>query len=235
MASRITRRFVRQSAFTSIELLVVIGIIALLLALLLPVLNKVRASARVTTCASNLRQIVLMLRVYSQDNDGRLPYRSLGLDDWSSALVPLSRGRGVYRCPDDDNPRRDTPGLTDPRSYGVNCGPFAPAGSAVSFRAPWPVIADAPPVRLHQVPGHVFLVGDNHGQFPQSAAWVGFAEAEALDGIAWGTHRLKGRHGDNYGFSDGRVEYRLKEELDQLTADPDADPGGGPADTWKWR
>jgi hypothetical protein len=31
------------------------------------------------------------------------------------------------------------------------------------------------------------------------------------------------------------VEYRLKEELDLMTADPDADPGGGPADAWKWR
>src|SRR5256885_8057540 len=49
---------------------------------------------------------------------------------------------------------------------------------ATPFRAPWPVMADGQPVRFHEVPGHVFLVGDNEGQFPQSAAYVGVSEAE---------------------------------------------------------
>ena len=93
---------------------------------------------------------------------------------------------------------------------------------------------DALPGRIHKVRHHVFLVGDNGGQFEQSAAYVGIAEAEGLDGIAWGTHRIKNRRGDNYAFVDGHVEYRLKEELDLLT-DLAADPAGSPADPWKWR
>ena len=224
----------RRGGFTLVELIVVIAVVALLIALLMPALARARESAKVVTCASNLRQITTMLRVYACANDGRLPYQAVGLADWSVALAPLSRGQGCFRCPADDNPRRDAPGFTMIRSYGVNCGPY-PIAIAASFHAPWPAAREALPARLHQVRNHVFLVGDNHGQFEQSAAYVGIAEAEGLDAIAWGTHQLKHRRGDNYGFADGHVEYRLKEELDLLAADSAADRDGGPLDPWKWR
>lgn len=57
------------------ELLVVVGIVVLLLALLLPVLSKVRDAARRTNCASNLRQCGLALQMYANDNRNFLPYR----------------------------------------------------------------------------------------------------------------------------------------------------------------
>src|SRR5439155_10559535 len=156
---------------------------ALLLALLLPTLHRVGASAEVTTCASNVRQIVSLMQIYTQGNDGRLPYQALDIYDWSGALTPLGRGASVFRCPADDNPRRTTTGASLIRSYGVNNGPF-PAGASAqvpSLRAPWPVDRFALPARLSRVPPRVFLIGDNRGQFADSAAWVGIAEAEALD------------------------------------------------------
>ena len=61
-------RFATRSAFTLVELLVVIGIIALLIAMLLPTLGKARESARRTECASNLRQINLALLMFAHDN-----------------------------------------------------------------------------------------------------------------------------------------------------------------------
>jgi type II secretory pathway pseudopilin PulG len=216
-----------------IELIVVIGTLALLLSLLFPVLSRVRASANVVACASNLRQIVMLMKVYSQSNDDRLPHQAIGLQDWSGTLTPLGKGQPVFCCPQDDSIRRIAFGASVTRSYGVNNGPFG--NGSTPMRAPWPSQSGRLPAHLHLVPLRIFLIGDNGGQFTESAAWVGISEAEALDGIAWGTHRLKNRRGDNYGFSDGHVEYRIKQELDQWLVDADPNALGGPEDPWKWR
>jgi prepilin-type N-terminal cleavage/methylation domain-containing protein/prepilin-type processing-associated H-X9-DG protein len=66
------RRRARR-AFTLIELLVVIAIIAILAALLLPSLRSARERATMAKCASNMRQILMALQMYVNDNDGYLP------------------------------------------------------------------------------------------------------------------------------------------------------------------
>jgi len=61
----------RRRAFTLVELLVVIGIIATLIAMLLPALNRARDQARILRCMSNMRQLTIAWTMYANDSKGK--------------------------------------------------------------------------------------------------------------------------------------------------------------------
>jgi len=68
--SRSPRSSIARSAFTLVELLVVIGIIAVLIGILLPALNKARSAAQSSACLSNVRQMVVASMVFANDHKG---------------------------------------------------------------------------------------------------------------------------------------------------------------------
>lgn len=81
----------RRQAFTLVELLVVIGIIALLIGILLPALTKAREAARRAVCLSNIRQCITGLFLYSNDNKGALP-SSIRRPSWLVGGYPPNTG-----------------------------------------------------------------------------------------------------------------------------------------------
>ena len=68
----------KAKGFTLIELLVVIAIIAILMAILIPSLNKVREIANRSVCSNNLRQHLIGLTMYADDHEGKLPPGATG-------------------------------------------------------------------------------------------------------------------------------------------------------------
>jgi len=92
------RRTSPPRAFTLVELLILLALLALLLGILLPTLSLARSGARQLECASHLRQWGAAVHAYATGNDGYLPRRGNGVDavtqtarptDWFNALPPL--------------------------------------------------------------------------------------------------------------------------------------------------
>lgn len=97
----------KRMAFTLVELLVVVAIIAIIAALLLPTLGRAKRAAQTTACISNLRQLGIALTLYVQDNSDRLPSCALlpsvnsNLPAITLPLLPYLKNKEVFRCPPD--------------------------------------------------------------------------------------------------------------------------------------
>jgi len=113
LPGRVRRNISKEAGFTLIELLVVIAIIALLTAILLPALQRVRKQARTIVCQSNLKQWGSTLELYTEDSQGRLPPRQTG-------AIWLLRGSALS---EDDPLKPDL--YNNVQTEGIACCPVA--------------------------------------------------------------------------------------------------------------
>jgi prepilin-type N-terminal cleavage/methylation domain-containing protein/prepilin-type processing-associated H-X9-DG protein len=213
----------RAAGFTLVELLVVIGVLAVLIGLLLPALSKARQAGLRTQCLSNMRSLAIAQVIYAAENRGLLiaagdgSYAPQG--SWIGALEPYAGKKLVRRCPADASPYFDqpytafSPAVYRLSSYGINdyvSPSHAPLGTTA-------------PVRITQVPRASRVI-----QFVELAETGSYTTADHVHvedfyfnlapSTALGRMCLQmpvGRHGGlrnawdgllNYSFLDGHVE-----------------------------
>lgn len=127
-----------RRAFTLVEVLVVVAVVALLAAILFPAFARARENARRSSCTSNLKQIFLAHCLYREDYDGIFvpaAYRDANgaRVTWADLFLPYTRSRSVYLCPSDSGARQfsfglnsvafaDVEFLTPQQTGGINLG-----------------------------------------------------------------------------------------------------------------
>ncbi|MDB5319732.1 MAG: hypothetical protein JWN40_1363 [Phycisphaerales bacterium] len=87
MRNLVRKNLNRRSGFTLVELLVVIGIIALLIAILLPALSRARENAKNAQCLSNLRQLGTVYQFYANDYKDQIPIGYSGGSPWTGYYI----------------------------------------------------------------------------------------------------------------------------------------------------
>ena len=213
----------RIRGFTLVELLVVIGIIAVLLAILLPVLNKVRQHAKNVICQSNIRQICQACLMYGNENRGVVPdpYDSTARPWPGSAIQTEAKAwyswtigtlwpyvssspdvrRRIFNCPSDDDPRPCA-------DNALTMDPAHPRNFSYCFNGSMIVGPRNPPLRFTQIrhSSHKLMVlelqAPNSPGDPVSSAGRGVTPGSSVICLLTTRHQKLA----NTGFFDGHVE-----------------------------
>ena len=230
---------VRTRAFTVVELLVVIAIITVLVAMLLPALEKGREMGRLTECTSNLHQVGTALQLYVSQNKMRFPPRTYGtMFSWLgkkglggyAVVTPAKRHLNRYLGDDDDVPMSKCPSDIAPfltggtfqewcgSSYGANIPGFNGLNAfnlGLIDNTKETVIngvSTAPGVMMTEVenPSRMVAMAENGGFYPSWNGW------NPPDGLYWHT-----KAGDNRWtmlFVDGHAGFHTV-NIDEMVTD----------------
>ena len=196
----------RKRAFTLIELLVVIAVIAVLMAILMPALNRAREQGKRISCLSNVKQLTMGWIMYADANDDKVPYANTGLSYawvvypganateeayldgiYSGTLYPYCPDVKLYRCP-----------------TGIR-------GELVTYALPDSLNG------YDGIPGTKDLMVYRRSQVKRASERIVYLDEGRLSPNSWTLHyqeerwwdQVTARHGDgtNFSFADGHSEY----------------------------
>lgn len=201
----------QKKAFTLIELLTVIAVIAVLSAILIPAVGRARESANQSKCVSNLRQIGVAVQSYANDHKGRYPEASFSGPDgkpWCRVIEPYvgmesdgTESGNLFHCPAVEDDLHH--GWSD-YGYNTNLGLGKPQDNGVSARRV--NIAD---------PAKIVVVGDSGDVATGNASWQ-FKAKQYARGWESETSVPHCRHNGmaNLVFLDNHVESLTWEEME---------------------
>jgi prepilin-type N-terminal cleavage/methylation domain-containing protein len=203
-----------RRGFSLIELLVVIAVIALLAALLLPVLARAKGAANRIACVNNLKQVRLGLGIYLVDNNSVLPPRDVATNQWPARLRPQYSNLRLLTCPAD--PAVDLAAASTnldpqiaPRSYlfnGFQDAIIQQLGGVPPNSTPLPLLRES--VIVH--PSETLIFGEKASGATNFCVILSWDANQYLFALEEGRHGGKpgsvNKHGSsNYALGDGSV------------------------------
>jgi prepilin-type N-terminal cleavage/methylation domain-containing protein/prepilin-type processing-associated H-X9-DG protein len=209
----------RKHAFTLIELLVVIAVIAVLMAILMPALNRAREQGKRASCLNNVKQLALAWSVYADDNGGKIVNANTSVDNNATPGAGYNRDETCWvYWPGDDRPLQE-------RIDGIRRGliyPYCP--NERIYKCPTGVRGE---VVTYAIPdamnGYYAIQGADkqiktlRTQIRNLSEQVVFLDEGRLSPSSWTVwydqerwwDQITARHGDgtNFSFADSHAEY----------------------------
>ena len=204
-----------RRAFTLIEVLVVIAVIAILAALLLPVLSRAKDSGRRAACTSNLHQLFIATSLYAADHEGVYPPDSMA-HHWPHQLFSGYENLDVLRCPADPAASQASGPVspdTAPRSFVMNSFGDEFAASAPQTSLSGSISAGSPAAMNEyflRLPSDTVIFGEKKSGQPAFVVDVTSPPQSPLLVVEHSRHgRSKGQKtgGSNHAYADGSTRF----------------------------